>query len=90
MNVVIILAAGNSTRMKKINKIFYLIKRKPLIFYTISNFEKHPMINRIILVGKKIDFKKFSNLIKKFRFKKIVALVKGCKTRQGSAFNGLK
>lgn len=90
MNIVIILAAGDSTRMKKINKIFYLIKRKPLIFYTISIFEKHPAINRIILVGKKVDFKKFSNLIKKYRFKKIVALVEGGKTRQESAFNGLK
>lgn len=90
MNIVIILAAGDSTRMKKINKIFYLIKGKPLIFYTISIFEKHPVIDRIILVGKKVDFKKFLNLIKEYRFKKIVALVEGGKTRQESAFNGLK
>lgn len=90
MNIAIILAAGDSTRMRKINKIFYLIKGKPLIFYTISIFEKHPLINRIILVVKKADFKKFSNLIKKYLFKKIVALVEGGETRQESVFNGLK
>lgn len=90
MNIAIILAAGDSARMEKINKIFYLIKGKPLIFYAISIFEKHPIINRIILVGKKVDFKKFSNLIKKYRFKKIVALIEGGETRQESAFNGLK
>lgn len=90
MNIAIILAAGGSTRMRKINKIFYRIKEKPLIFYTVSIFEKHQTINKIILVGKKIDFKKFSNLIKKYLFKKIVAFVEGGKTRQESAFNGLK
>ncbi|MBU3918735.1 2-C-methyl-D-erythritol 4-phosphate cytidylyltransferase [Patescibacteria group bacterium] len=90
MNIVIILAAGQSRRVKGINKIFYLIKGKPLIFYTISIFEKHPKIKKIIIIIRKSDFKKFSNLIKKYRFKKIVALVEGNKTRQGSAFNGLK
>ncbi len=90
MNIAIILAAGDGTRMKKIDKIFYRIKGKPLIFYTISVFEKHQTINKIILVGKKIDFKKFFNLIKKYRLKKIVALVEGGATRQESAFNGLR
>ena len=90
MNIVIILAAGDAKRMKGINKIFYQIREKPLIFYTILAFEKHPQIKKIILVIKKSDFKKFSNLIKKYQFKKIVALVEGGKTRQESAFNGLK
>lgn len=90
MNFAIILAAGDSTRTKKINKVLYLIKGKPLIFHTIKVFEKHPMINGIILVSKKADFKIFSNLIKKYRFNKIIALVEGGGTRQKSAFNGLK
>ncbi|MFH1575599.1 MAG: 2-C-methyl-D-erythritol 4-phosphate cytidylyltransferase [Candidatus Nealsonbacteria bacterium] len=90
MNIAIILAAGDSTRMKKINKIFYPINGKPLIFYTIKIFEEHPMIDKIILVGKKTDFRIFSDLIKKYRFKKIISLAEGGKTRQESAFNGLK
>jgi len=89
MNIVIILAGGDSSRMKKINKIFYSIKGKPLIYYTISAFEKQPLINKVILVGRKIDFKKFSNLIKKYLFKKITAVVEGGKSRQESAFRGL-
>jgi len=90
MNIAIILAAGRSRRLRGINKIFYKIYGKPLIFYTILAFEKHPQIKKIIIVIRKSDFKKFSNLIKKYRFKKIVALVEGGKTRQESAFNGLK
>ncbi|PIX88646.1 MAG: molybdenum cofactor guanylyltransferase MobA, partial [Candidatus Nealsonbacteria bacterium CG_4_10_14_3_um_filter_36_16] len=35
MTIAIILAAGDSKRVRGINKIFYRISGKPLIFYTI-------------------------------------------------------
>jgi len=90
MNIAIILAAGNSQRMRGINKIFYQVKKKPLIFYTISVFEKHPQIQKIILVVRKGNETKFNSLIKQCQFKKIVAVVQGGKERQNSAFKGLK
>lgn len=90
MNIAIILAAGQSRRLKGINKIFFQIKGKPLIFYTLCAFEKHPQIQQILLVVKKNDFKKFFFLIEKYRFKKINLIVEGGKERQDSAFNGLK
>lgn len=90
MNFVIILAAGESRRMKGINKIFYQIKRKPLISYTVRIFEKNPQIQKIILVAKKADFKKIFSLIKKGGFKKVAAVVEGGKERQDSALEGLK
>lgn len=90
MNIAIILTAGKSKRMKGIDKIFYKIKGKPLIFYTISVFEKNPQIKRIILVAKKNNFKKFVLLIEKYRFKKIAIMTEGGEERQDSAFNGLK
>ena len=95
MNFAIILAAGDSERMHPlrgypIDKIFYLVKKKPLIFYTILAFEKHPKVKKIILVIKKTDFKRFFSLVKKYKLKKIASVVKGGKRRQDSAFNGLK
>ncbi len=90
MNIAIILAAGKSQRMRKIDKIFYKIKKKPLIFYTISVFEKHPQIKKIVLVIKKADFKRFFSLNKKYKFKKIAAIIGGGKERQDSAFKGLE
>lgn len=90
MNTAIILAAGVSKRMKGVDKIFYRVKRRPLIFYTISVFERHPQIGKIILVVKKNNFKKLILLIKKYKFKKIAAITEGGKERQESAFNGLK
>lgn len=90
MTIAIILAAGDSERMRRINKIFYRIKGKPLIFYTIEAFEKHPQVDGIILLAKASNSKKFFSLIKKYGFKKIKLVAKGGKKRQDSAFNGLK
>jgi len=90
MNFVIILAAGKSQRLKGVNKIFYQIRKKPLIFYTVLAFEKNPLINKIILISRKKDLKRFFSLIKKYKFKKIATVIQGGKERQDSAFNGLK
>lgn len=90
MNIVIILAAGASKRMKGLDKIFYLIGKKPLIFYTISVFERHPRVQKIILVIKKGGVKKLDRLVKKYKFKKIAAITEGGKDRQESAIIGLK
>jgi len=90
MNFTVILAAGDSERMRGIDKVFYQIKKKPLIFYTLLAFEKHPQIKKIIIVVKKPEFKKFFSLIKKYKFKKSVKVIEGGKKRQDSAFNGLR
>lgn len=90
MTIAIILAAGDGERMRRINKIFYRIKGKPLIFYTIEAFEKHSQVDGIILLAKASNSKKFFSLIKKYGFKKIKLVAKGGKKRQDSAFNGLK
>ena len=90
MTIAIILAAGDSKRVRGINKIFYRISGKPLIFYTIRAFEKHPQVDGIILVARESDSKKFFTLIKKYGFKKIKLVARGGKKRQDSALNGLK
>lgn len=90
MTIAIILAAGDSKRVRGINKIFYRISGKPLIFYTIRAFEKHPQVDELVLVARKSDSKKFFTLSKKYKFKKIKLVVKGGKKRQDSALNGLK
>ena len=90
MTIAIILAAGDSKRVRGINKIFYRINGKPLIFYTIRAFEKHPQVDELVLVARKSDSKKFFTLSKKYKFKKIKLVVKGGKKRQDSALNGLK
>lgn len=90
MNIAIVLAAGKSRRLKGIDKIFYKINEKPLIFYTLLAFEKNPQVNKIILVIRKESFKNIFSIIKKCNFKKVAAMINGGKERQDSSFNGLK
>src|SRR4030042_4282416 len=90
MNIAIILAAGKSKRTGKINKIFYKISGRPLIYYTVRAFEIHPKVKKIILVVNKNNLQKAVAFCKKYKFKKIAAIIKGGKERQDSSSNGLK
>lgn len=90
MNIAIVLAAGKSKRMMGVDKIFYQIKGKPLLSYTINIFEKHPQIKKIILVVRQNNLKRISSLINISNFKKLAAVIGGGEKRQDSAFEGLK
>lgn len=90
MKIAVILASGKSKRMRGIDKIFYSVKKKPLVLFPILTFEKHPQIQKIILVAEKSNFKKFLSLAKKYRLKKLAMIVEGGKERQDSSFRGLK
>lgn len=51
MNVAIILAGGHGSRTEQdIPKQFMNVYEKPLIIYTLENFEKHPEIEAILVV----------------------------------------
>ncbi|SKC87930.1 2-C-methyl-D-erythritol 4-phosphate cytidylyltransferase [Maledivibacter halophilus] len=91
MNTAIILAAGKGTRMRaEFNKQYLLLKGKPIIAHTLDVFERSPLIDEIILVINKDDIalcKK--NILKKFKFKKVVKIITGGAQRQDSVMNGL-
>lgn len=89
MNYAIILAAGSSVRMKGINKAFARISGQPVIYWTLTAFEKHPQISNIVLVGKKEDQKRLQSLVKNAEFKKVAAIVGGGIKRQDSVYQGL-
>lgn len=89
-NFGIILLAGSSSRFaSQTKKQFYLIKDKPVLFYSINAFEKSNYIDEIIVVCAKEDVEKVTSLLKDYSFKKIKCIVKGGNSRQKSVFNGL-
>lgn len=88
---VIIPMAGSGTRLKsKISKPLIVFHKKPLFFYTVKKFEDSRRVNSIVLVVQKENIAKFKGLVKKFRFKKVKAVVAGGKSRSQSVYNGLK
>ena len=88
----IVLAAGQGKRMKsKIQKQFLLLKGKPVLFYSISCFEKSSEIDDIIIVtgAESVEYVK-REIVETFGFKKVKAVVTGGKERYDSVYEGLK
>lgn len=91
MNTAIIFAGGTGKRMntKAVPKQFLELHGKPVIIYTLEQFENHPDIHQIILVclTSWIDYAR--KLLHKFQITKVAAIVPGGASGQESIFHGL-
>ena len=87
----IVLAAGSGSRMKsKTKKQFMEIKGKPVIWYSLFEFEKSRVDEIILVIGKEdIDYCK-KEIVEKYNLKKIKNVVAGGSERYESVYNGLK
>lgn len=91
MNTAVIFAGGTGKRMHSGNvpKQFLELNGKPIIIHTIEHFDKHPMIDAIVVVciADWIDFLK--GKLDEFGITKVVSVIPGGKTGQESIRNGL-
>ena len=87
----IVLAAGSGSRMKsKTKKQFMEIKGKPVIWYSLFEFEKSRVDEIILVTGKEdLDYCK-KEIVEKYNLKKIKNVVAGGSERYESVYNGLK
>ncbi|MDL1956391.1 MAG: 2-C-methyl-D-erythritol 4-phosphate cytidylyltransferase [Candidatus Desulfofervidus auxilii] len=89
MVIAIVVAAGEGKRMKEdVPKQFLLLGGRPILWYSLSAFEKNPVINETILVINPLWEKKGQEIAKEFS--KIKYIVPGGKFRQESVWAGLK
>lgn len=91
MNVAIVFAGGTGQRMnsKSKPKQFLELHSKPIIIYTLEQFDKHENIDGIIVVCVEgwIDY--CQKLIEKFNIEKVIAIIPGGETGLLSRFNGI-
>lgn len=86
----IILSAGSSTRFGgNVKKQFFKINHYPVLYYSLSVFNKSPMIDEIVLVVAKEDYEIVKQFVKNYSFRKVKSIVFGGATRQESVKNGL-
>ena len=92
MNIALIFAGGTGERMNSRSKPkqFLEVYGKPIIIYTIEVFEKHPDIDRIIVVCINEWINHLKTLIKQANIKKVYRIVAGGSTTQESQLFGLK
>lgn len=90
-NVAVIFAGGTGQRMntKTKPKQFLELYRKPILVYTLEQFQQHKEIDGIVLVMLEgwLDYSK--ELIEKYRLSKVKTIVAGGATGQESIYNGL-
>jgi 2-C-methyl-D-erythritol 4-phosphate cytidylyltransferase len=91
MNVAIIAAAGQGTRMTgKRPKQFLELAGTPIIFHTLKAFEECDAIQQIIVVIRAEDSAHFLGLAQKQNLRKLVKVVPGGATRAESVLRGLQ
>ena len=92
MNVAVIFAGGVGERMKTISrpKQFLEMHRKPIIVYTLENFNEHPEIDVIVIACIEEWIPHLEKLVKQYRLDKVKKIVPGGETGQLSIYNGLE
>ncbi len=91
MNIALLIAGGSGNRMgQDIPKQFLNVMDKPVLVYTLENFEQHPDIDAICLVcieGWERFVRAYAN---QFNITKLKWIVPGGDSAQGSIYNGVK
>ena len=89
-NYVILLAGGVGKRMgTDIPKQFLKVDGKPIIVYSIENFQKNPQIKKIVVVCVKDWIDKTWELVKKYNLTKVEWIIEGGSTGHDSIRNGV-
>ncbi|MCD7890379.1 MAG: 2-C-methyl-D-erythritol 4-phosphate cytidylyltransferase [Ruminococcus sp.] len=87
---VIIVCAGNSTRMQGKNKILLSLGDKLVIGASMWAFQVCESVREIIIVGREQDIPEIKAEAERIGITKLAACVKGGATRQESVINGVR
>ena len=87
----ICLAAGQGKRMEsKVQKQYLLIKDKPVLYYALKSFQDSFVEEVVLVVGVGEEEYCKKEIVDKFGFTKVKAIVAGGKERYHSVFQGLQ
>lgn len=87
----VVLAAGQGKRMKsKIQKQFLFLEGRPVIWYALHTFEESTVNDVILVTGAEEIAYCQEEIVEKYGFSKVRAVVAGGKERYHSVYEGLK
>ena len=86
MNIAILLAAGKGERLRaNVEKPLVELEGQPLFSYCLDTFEKHPLIDYIVLVINEELEDIYRSYINEKNYSKVLAIIGGGKTRHQSS-----
>lgn len=87
----IVLAAGRGKRMNStVSKQYLLLNGKPVLYYALQVFENSIVDEIILVTGEEDIFYCQKEIVQKYKFKKVKAVIAGGKERYHSVFFGLE
>ena len=87
----IVLAAGSGKRMNsKIHKQYLMLSGKPVLYYALKAFEESAVTDIVLVTGHGETEYCRRELVEKYAFAKVTAIVEGGKERYHSVYEGLK
>ena len=89
---VVIAAAGKGSRMQSMtNKQYMLLNSRPVLAYSLDFFEKMDIVEEIVVVcgENELDFCQ-KEIIQRYKYQKVAAILPGGKERQDSVWRGLQ
>lgn len=91
-NVAIVLAAGKGQRMQSaVQKQYLLLEGKPVLYYSLKQFQDCPFIDEIVLVTGREEIEYCQKeIVDRYGFTKVEKIVAGGKERYHSVYEGLK
>lgn len=87
---VVIVCAGNSTRMQGVNKILLPLGDKLVIGVTMSAFQNCESVREIVIVAREQDIPEIKAEAERIGITKLAACTTGGATRQESVINGIR
>lgn len=87
---VVIPAAGSSTRMQGVDKLFTELQGVPVIVRTLQAFQKHPLVQSIVLVTRKDSILKLQQLVASYGLTKVTDILPGGANRAESVRAGFE
>lgn len=89
-NYGIVLAGGVGKRMKtEIPKQFIEVEGKPIIVYSLENFQRNSQIEKIVVICVKDWIKQLKEIVEKYSLSKVEWIIEGGSTGHDSIRNGV-
>jgi 2-C-methyl-D-erythritol 4-phosphate cytidylyltransferase len=87
---VVVVAAGESRRMRGIDKVFVQVLGGPLIVHAVRPFETHPSVDEIVLVTAASKVPAMETLARNEKWRKVKSVCVGGNQRQDSVWRGVE
>ena len=87
---VAVVAAGESARMRGVDKPFATIAGRPLLAHSLATFDRSPSVSSISIAASASRIETVQEMVREYGLAKVVSVVEGGARRQDSVLNAVR